>query len=74
MTDAMSELEGGVEGGKAPWCERIQPELVGFKNEEDKKKLSVISIYKEESHPFEDTRVNYNQTETGATFNVSGHN
>ena len=74
-TDAL-KLEGSLDGEKAPWCEHIQPELVGFKNEDDKKRLSVISIYKDESHPFEDTRVSYNTTDdhSMSTFNVSGHN
>jgi hypothetical protein len=75
MTDAI-ELEGSVDGDKAPWCEKIQPELVGFKNDSDRQRLSVISIFKTESKPFEDTRVSFNTTadHSMSTFNVSGHN
>ena len=74
MIDAIDQLEGGVDGGKAPWCEIIQSELVGFLSEEDRERLSVISIYKNGSHPFEHTRVHYDTTESGSVFNISGHN
>jgi hypothetical protein len=68
------ELQGSVDNAEAPWCSRIQPALAGLKNDDDKDKLMVTSIYKVESKPFEDTRVSYNTTETMSTFNVSGHN
>ena len=78
MTDAITQLEGSVDDGQAPWCEKVQPELVGFLNDADRDRLSINSIYKDESHAFEHTRVHYKslQTESGfeSVFNISGHN
>lgn len=78
MTDAIDYLEGSVDGGQAPWCEIVQPELVGFQNYADRERLSINSIYKVESHAFEHTRVRYDSIDAGSgyesVFNVSGHN
>jgi len=59
----------------APWCEVAQKALVGFKNAEDERKMDIISIYKEGSHDWEDTRVGYSPEGDGnVMFNISGHN
>jgi hypothetical protein len=48
---------------------------VGFKNVTDEKKMDMISVYKEVSHDWEDTRVAYSPEEDGnVAFNISGHN
>lgn len=58
----------------APWCEIAQKELAGIKTD-DVNRIDMISVYKDESKPFEDTRVQYTPVENGhVQFNVSGHN
>lgn len=48
---------------------------MGFKNVTDEKKMDMISVYKEVSHDWEDTRVAYSPEEDGnVAFNISGHN
>jgi hypothetical protein len=67
--------EAAVEDGEAPWCQLVQPWLPGFKNLDDYNKMQVTSVYKNDSHDFEDTRVSYSKTDSEAVvFNVSGHN
>ena len=78
MVDAIEQLEGSVDEGRAPWCEQIQSELVGFVNEMDRDRLSVESIYRTDPHQFEHTRVHYETVADypsfDSVFNVSGHN
>lgn len=59
---------------KAPWCEIAQKKLAGLRLGEDEDRLHTISIYKNETKPFEDTRVGWVIEDNAATFNVSGHN
>jgi len=54
FTYAISE-----DGTSAPWCEIGQKKIAGLKNSEDLDRLHTISIYKNETKPFEDTRVNW---------------
>jgi len=69
FTYAISE-----DGKSAPWCEIGQKKIAGLKNDEDNDRLSTISVYKDQTKPFEDTRVNWATEGNQATFNVSGHN
>merc|ERR1712151_521195 len=76
MVSAM-ELTGEaspVEDGRAPWCEEAQKFIAGIKTD-DVNRMDMISVYKTESHPFEDTRVGYTPVENTdhVQFNVSGH-
>ena len=76
MVDAM-KFTGELnpeEDGRAPWCEAAQVKLAGIKTS-DSDRIDMISVYKTESHPFEDTRVNYTPVEgtDHVRFNVSGH-
>jgi len=68
------EWEASIDDGEAPWCALVQPWLPGFKNLDDYNRMNVSSVYKVKSHDFEDTRVSYEKTDTGADFTVSGHN
>jgi len=58
----------------APWCEVAQKKLSGLSRQEDLDRLHTISVYKNETKPFEDTRVGWVVEDNYATFNVSGHN
>ena len=78
MTDAF-DITGerdATDGGRAPWCEIAQKKISGVKNNADLDRIDMISVYKSESHPFEDTRVGYTPVEENnhVQFNVSGHN
>ena len=66
--------EQDADATTAPWCELAQKELAGIKTD-DVDRLEVISVYKTESKPFEDTRVAYTPIEENnhVQFNVSGH-
>lgn len=72
LRDAM-KYEVSDDHSSAPWCEIAQRKLLGA-DDEPIKRLSVISVYKEKSKPFEDTRVDYHTENGDVTFNVSGHN
>ena len=64
-----------AEDGKAPWCEIAQKKISGVKSNADLDRIEMISVYKTEGHPFEDTRVGYTPVENHhVQFNVSGHN
>lgn len=74
LRDAM-KFEVSDDHTTAPWCEIAQRKLLGMPDDKPIERMSVISVYKEKSKPFEDTRVNYTPDSTGnVTFNVSGHN
>lgn len=67
--------ERDADATRAPWCELAQVQLAGIKTD-DVDRIDMISVYKTESHPFEDTRVAYTPVEGNdhVQFNVSGHN
>lgn len=68
------KYEVAADHESAPWCEMAQRRLASLNRDEDIERLKIISVYKEESHPFEDTRVGWTVENNTATFNVSGHN
>merc|ERR1712151_483597 len=76
LTSAMEFTgeKGPKEDRKAPWCEIAQKKISGIKSEDDLDRIDMISIYKTEDHPFEDTRIAYTPVENShVQFNVSGH-
>jgi len=63
-----------VDDISAPWCEKAQKIISGVKSEDDLAKMDLISVYKTEDHPFEDTRTAYTKLDNEhVQFNVSGH-
>jgi len=52
-----------TENEQAPWCEIAQKKISGVKSSADLDRIDMISVYKTESHPFEDTRVAYTPVE-----------
>lgn len=69
------EVELSDDGQTAPWCEQAQALLVGFTDIQDTENLDIISVYKNESKPFEDTRVTYQTLDDDhVQFNISGYN
>ena len=58
----------------APWCEVAQKKISGVKAQADLDRMDMISVYKTEDHPFEDTRTGYTPIGNDhVQFNVSGH-
>ena len=58
----------------APWCEVAQKKISGVKAQADLDRMELISVYKTEDHPFEDTRTGYTPIGNDhVQFNVSGH-
>ena len=76
MVDAMT-LTGEIDpvnDGTAPWCEVAQKKLSGITAQADLDRMDLISVYKTEDHPFEDTRTGYTPIGNDhVQFNVSGH-
>lgn len=69
------ETELSSDEQSAPWCEYAQTQLVGFTSIEDTENLNIISVYKNDSKAFEDTRVDYETLDDGhVQFNISGYN
>jgi len=53
------KYEVSSDGTKAPWCEIAQKKIAGLRLAEDEDRLHTISVYKNETKPFEDTRVGW---------------
>lgn len=75
MIEALElEVDEEASSHQSPWCETTQRVISGLDTDLESR-LRLESIYKDDSHQWEHTRVGYNVTaDKAVTVNVTGHN